>query len=461
MSINLIGARWYMFYRNNNKYQNTSIMAKTVYLGMIGDIMHPGLINIINEGAKYGDVMIGLYTDKAIATHKRLPYLTYEQRKNVIENIKGVSSVVPQDDWSYVPNLVKYKPDYIIHGDDWLYGPDKYIRDEVFKVMEAMGGEVIEIPYTKGISATGLKEAIDSLGVTPQARLSSLRRLISAKPIVRILESHNGLTGLIAEHTSVEVNGQHREFDGMWASSLTDSTSKGKPDIEAVDLTTRLHDLNDALEVTTKPVIFDGDTGGKVEHFVFTVRTLERLGISAVIIEDKVGLKQNSLFGTDAVQTQDTIEGFCNKIKAGKDAQITRDFMVISRIESLIAGKPVEDALERAFAYVAAGADGVMIHSKNNDGMDIKEFCQRFREKDDHTPIVAVPTTYNQFTEEELAEWGINVVIYANHMLRSAYPAMVKCAESILTNSRSLEASDQYCMPIKQILNLIPGTKKK
>ena len=379
-------------------------MAKTVYLGMIGDIMHPGLINIINEGTKYGDVMIGLFTDKAIATHKRLPYLTYEQRKNVIENIKGVSSIVPQDEWSYVPNLLKYKPDYIIHGDDWLQGPDKYIRDEVFKVMEKLGGEVIEIPYTKGISASGLKEEMDSLGVTPQARLSSLRRLISAKPIVRILESHNGLTGLIAEHTSVEVNGQHREFDGMWASSLTDSTSKGKPDIEAVDLTTRLHDLNDTLEVTTKPVIYDGDTGGKLEHFVFTVRTLERLGISAVIIEDKVGLKQNSLFGTDAIQTQDTIEGFCNKIKAGKDAQITRDFMIISRCESLIAGKPVDDALERCHAYVAAGADGVMIHSKNKSGEDIKEFCQRFREKDPHTPIVAVPTTYNQFTEEELAE---------------------------------------------------------
>lgn len=433
---------------------------KTVYLGMIGDIMHPGLINIINEGAKYGDVMIGLFTDKAIATHKRLPYLSYEQRRNVIENIKGVSCVVPQDDWSYVPNLVKYKPDFIIHGDDWKEGSEKYLREEVFKVMESLGGKVIEIPYTKGISASGLKETIDSLGVTPQARLASLRRLISAKPIVRILESHNGLTGLIAEHTSVEVNGQHREFDGMWASSLTDSTSKGKPDIEAVDLTTRLHDLNDTLEVTTKPVIFDGDTGGKVEHFVFTVRTLERLGISAVIIEDKVGLKQNSLFGTDAVQTQDTIEGFCTKIKVGKNAQITEDFMVIARIESLIAGKPVEDALERAFAYVAAGADGVMIHSKNKDGMDIKEFCQRFREKDIHTPIVAVPTTYNQFTEEELAEWGINIVIYANHMLRSAYPAMVKCAESILVNSRSLEASEQYCMPIKQILNLIPGTKK-
>ncbi len=436
-------------------------MAKKVYLGMIADIMHPGLINIINEGAKYGDVIIGLYTDKAIATHKRLPYLTYEQRETVVRSIHGVADVVPQDDWSYVPNLVKYKPDYIIHGDDWLEGPDKYIRDEVFKVMEAMGGQVIEIPYTKGITSSGLAEELESLGTTPQARLKSLRRLITAKPIVRIMESHCGLTGLIIEHTKVEVGNEVREFDGMWASSLTDSTSKGKPDIEAVDLTTRLHDLNDSLEVTTKPVIYDGDTGGKTEHFVFTVRTLERLGVSAVIIEDKVGLKQNSLFGTDAVQTQDTIEGFCAKIKAGKEAQVTRDFMIISRCESLIAGKPVDDALERCHAYVAAGADGIMIHSKNKDGMDIKEFCQRFREVDNHTPIVAVPTTYAQFTEEELASWGINVVIYANHMLRSAYPAMVKCAERILETTRCLEASDEYCMPIKQILNLIPGTKKK
>ena len=436
-------------------------MAKKVYLGMIADIMHPGLINIINEGAKYGDVIIGLYTDKAIATHKRLPYLTYEQRETVVRSIHGVSDVVPQDDWSYVPNLVKYKPDYIIHGDDWLEGPDKYIRDEVFKVMEGLGGKVIEIPYTKGITSSGLAEELESLGTTPQARLKSLRRLITAKPIVRIMESHCGLTGLIIEHTKVEVGNEIREFDGMWASSLTDSTSKGKPDIEAVDLTTRLHDLNDSLEVTTKPVIYDGDTGGKTEHFVFTVRTLERLGVSAVIIEDKVGLKQNSLFGTDAVQTQDTIEGFCSKIQAGKEAQVTRDFMIIARCESLIAGKPVEDALERCHAYVAAGADGIMIHSKNKDGQDIKEFCQRFSEVDNHTPIVAVPTTYGQFTEAELSEWGINIVIYANHMLRSAYPAMVKCAERILETTRCQEASEEYCMPIKQILNLIPGTKKK
>ena len=436
-------------------------MKKTVYLGMIGDIMHPGLINIINEGSKYGDVMIGLFTDKAIATHKRLPYLSYEQRKNVIENIKGVSCVVPQDDWSYVPNLEKYRPDFIIHGDDWLEGPDKYIRDEVFKVMEKLGGKVIEIPYTKGITSSGLAKEIESLGTTPEARMKSLRRLITAKPIVRILESHCGLTGLIAEHVSIEDRGIVKEFDGIWSSSLTDSTSKGKPDIEAVDLTTRLHDLNDTLEVTTKPVIFDGDTGGKIEHFAFTVRTLERLGISAVIIEDKVGLKQNSLFGTDAIQTQDTIEGFCDKIKTGKEAQVTRDFMIIARCESLIAGKSVEDALERSHAYVAAGADGIMIHSKNKAGEDIREFCERFRTKDCHTPIVAVPTTYSQFTEDELAAWGINIVIYANHMLRSAYPAMVKCAESILKHGRCKEASDEYCMPVKEILNLIPGTKKK
>jgi len=433
---------------------------KIVYLGMIADIMHPGLINIISEGAKYGDVMIGLFTDKAIATHKRLPYLTYEQRKNVVEHIQGVAQVVPQDAWSYVPNLKKYKPNYIIHGDDWVEGPDKYIREEVFKVMKEQGGEVIEIPYTKGISSSGLAEELAKLGTTPEARMKSLRRLITAKPIVRILESHSGLTGLIIENTKVEQDGCVREFDGMWASSLTDSTSKGKPDIEAVDLTTRLHDLNDSLEVTTKPVIFDGDTGGKVEHFPFTVRTLERMGISAVIIEDKVGLKQNSLFGTDAVQTQDTIDGFCEKIRAGKVAQVTRDFMIIARVESLIAGKPVEDALERAFAYVAAGADGIMIHSRNKDGEDIHDFCTRFREKDGHTPIVVVPTTFNHITEDEFAEWGVNIVIYANHMLRSAYPAMVSCAKSILEHGRCKEASADYCMPIKDILTLIPGTKQ-
>lgn len=435
-------------------------MAKKVYLGMIADVMHPGLTNIITEGAKHGDVIIGLFTDKAIATHKRLPVLTYEQREAVVRSIKGVADVVPQHEWSYVGNLRKYRPDYIIHGDDWKEGPARKLREEVFKVMEEIGGEVIEIPYTQGINSSKLAEEIEGFGTTPEIRMKRLRRLIEAKPIVRILESHCGLTGLIVEKTSVEVNGEARQFDGMWSSSLTDSTSKGKPDIEAVDLTSRLHDLNDTLEVTTKPIIFDGDTGGKVEHFGFTVRTLERLGISAVIIEDKVGLKQNSLFGTDAVQTQDTIEGFCAKIKAGKEAQITEDFMIIARCESLIAGKPLEDALERCHAYVQAGADGIMIHSKNKDGMDIKEFCHRFRETDSTTPIVAVPTTYNQFTETELASWGINVVIYANHMLRSAYPAMVNCAKSILEHERSLEAND-LCMPIKEILSLIPGTKKQ
>ena len=435
-------------------------MAKKVYLGMIADIMHPGLINIITEGAKYGDLMIGLFTDRAIATHKRIPYLTYEQRKTVVEHINGVNEVVPQDEWSYVPNLLRYRPDYIIHGDDWVEGPDKWLRKEVFEVMNQIGGEVIEIPYTKGITSSGLDKELKSLGTTPEARMKSLRRLISAKPIVRIIESHNGLTGLIAEHISVEDGNVHKEFDGMWASSLTDSVSKGKPDIEAVDLTTRLHDLNDTLEVTTKPIIFDGDTGGKIEHFRFTVKTLERLGISAVIIEDKVGLKQNSLFGTTAVQNQDTIDSFCAKIRAGKEAQVTRDFMVIARIESLIAGKPVEDALERAVAYVAAGADGIMIHSKNKDGMDIKAFCERFRKMDPNTPIVAVPTTYSQFTEQELTGWGINIVIYANHLLRSAYPAMVNCAKSILTHERAQEASEEYCMSVKEILGLIPGTKK-
>lgn len=441
----------------SRKHQDNT-MGKSVYLGMIGDIMHPGLINIISKGAEYGELTIGLFTDKAIATHRRLPYMTYEQRRQVVGNIKGVANIVPQDEWSYVPNLKKYKPDFIIHGDDWKTGSEQELRAEVIEVMKEWGGKVIEIPYTHGINSSSLAKELQAIGTTPDVRLKSLRRLIAAKPIVRIMEAHDGLSGLIIENTEVENGLKKSSFDGMWSSSLTDSTSKGKPDIEAVDLTTRMQDLNNILECTTKPIIYDGDTGGKPEHFVFTVRTLERNGISAVIIEDKVGLKKNSLFGTEAVQTQDSIEGFCHKIRTGKEAQVTTDFMIIARIESLIAGHTVEEALERAYAYVDAGADGVMIHSKEKTGEDIKAFCVEFRKLHPAVPIVVVPTTYNHIKEDELASWGVNVVIYANHMLRAAYPAMVQCAESILMNERSLEANP-ICMPIKQILELIPGTK--
>jgi len=433
-------------------------MDKTIYIGMTADIMHPGLIHIIHEATQYGNVMIGLLTDKAIAYHKRLPYLTYEQRKEVVENIKGVSVVVPQEEWSYIDNLKKYKPDYIIHGDDWKDGPLKEIREQVYEIMNEQGGKVIEIPYTKGINSSSLDKEIKSIGTTPDIRLKSLRRLIDAKPVVRILEAHDGLCGLIIENIEVQKGDKREVFDGMWSSSLTDSTSKGKPDIEAVDLTTRLQDLNNILECTTKPIIFDGDTGGKIEHFVFTVRTLERHGISAVIIEDKVGLKKNSLFGTEAIQTQDTIENFCNKIKAGKAAQVTNDFMIIARIESLIAGKPISDALERAYAYVQAGADGIMIHSKDKSGEDIKGFCQIFRKTYAHIPIVVVPTTYDHIHESELHAWGANIIIYANHLLRAAYPAMMNVAKTILENERAEEVRN-YCMPIKEILELIPGTK--
>jgi len=433
-------------------------MAKQVYLGLIGDIIHPGITNIIRRGAEYGDLTVGLYTDKAIATYKRLPYLSYEQRENVVSSIKGVSRIVPQDDWSYIPNLRKLKPDYIIHGDDWRTGPSSKLREEVVAVLKEWGGELIEVPYTRGIDSTSLVENAKSIGTTPDVRLKSLRRLLAAKPIVRILEAHSGLSGLIAEHVEVAKEDGVRQFDGMWSSSLTDSTSKGKPDIEAVDLTTRLHSLTDILECTTKPIIYDGDTGGIAEHFVFTVRTLERNGVSAVIIEDKVGLKKNSLFGTEVKQELASEEEFCGKIAAGKRAQVTNEFMIIARIEELIAGFSVQDALSKAFAAVRAGADGVMIHSKNKDGLDVRDFCLQFRKEYPSVPIVLVPTTYNQYRESELESWGARIVIYANHMLRASYPAMRRCAERILESERSLEVNDM-CMPIKEILGLIPGTK--
>jgi phosphoenolpyruvate phosphomutase len=429
---------------------------KNVYLGITGDIIHPGIINIINEGAKLGDLTIGLLTDSAIASHKRLPFLTYDQRKLVVESLKGVARVIAQEEWSYVPNLKRYKPDIIIHGDDWKSGPLSRIRDDVFEVMKAQGGEVVEIPYTKGISSTLLIEAQRSIGTTPDIRLKVLRRLLEVKPIIRIMEAHSGLSGLIVESIEAAAKDEMRRFDGMWASSLTDSASKGKPDIEAVDLTTRLHGLTDILECTTKPIIFDGDTGGLSEHFVFTVRTLERNGVSAVIIEDKMGLKKNSLFGTEVNQEMASPVDFAEKISAGKKAQVTKEFMIIARLESLIAGLPVSDALSRADTYVQAGVDGVMIHSKEKSGKDIQKFCGSFYAKYPNIPIVLVPTTYNQFTENEFAAWGARIIIYANHLLRASYPAMVRAARTILENSRSLEA-DEFCMPIKEILELIPG----
>ena len=431
---------------------------KIVYIAMSADIIHNGHLNIIKTGAKYGRVTVGVLTDKAIASYKRLPYLNFKLRKEILDNIKGVYETISQETLDYVPNLIKIKPDYVIHGDDWKKGVQKKTRDEVVKTLKKWGGEVIDVPYTKGISSTELNEQIKSIGTTPNIRLKRLRRLINAKSIVRILESHSGLTSLIAENTHIIKEGTKIEFDGMWSSSLTDSTSKGKPDIEAVDITTRLHSLNDSLECTTKPFIYDGDTGGKIEHFVFTVRTLERLGISAIIIEDKIGLKKNSLFGTEVPQLQDSIENFSTKITTGKRAQVTKDFMIIARVESLILGKTIEDALERAFSYVDAGADGVMIHSKEKTGDDIKRFCTEFRLKNKTTPIVLVPTTYNHIFENEFKNWGVNIIIYANHMLRSSYPAMSKVASLILKNQRSLEV-DKECMSVKEILELIPGTK--
>jgi len=432
---------------------------KTVYVGMSADIIHPGHLNIIKEAAKYGCVTVGVLTDKAMASYKRLPFLSFEQRKLIVENIKGVDKVVPQETLDYRPNLKLLKPDFVVHGDDWKEGVQKNIRQQAIDTLAEWGGEVIDVPYTQGISSTILNQQIKEIGTTPDVRLKRLRRLLDAKPLIRILESHNGLTGLIIENASVNIDGVKREFDGMWSSSLTDSTSMGKPDIEAVDLTTRLHAINNTLECTTKPIIFDGDTGGKIEHFVFTVRTLERLGISAVIIEDKVGLKKNSLFGTEVKQEQADIEDFCAKIHAGKNTQITNDFMIIARIESLICGKSVEEALERAHAYVAAGADGIMIHSKEKTGADIKQFCLNFREINQTTPIVVVPSTFDLITEDEFEKWGVNIVIYANHLLRSAYPAMQNTAKSILTHKRCHEASKEYCMSINEILELIPGTK--
>jgi phosphoenolpyruvate phosphomutase len=429
-----------------------------VYVGMTVDVLHHGHINIIEQACKYGDVIIGLLTDAAVADHKRLPQLTYEQRKKIIENIRGVRRVVPQEEWDYAPNLRRYRPDFMIHGTDWIEGPLAPYRQKALDALKEYGGKLIEIPYTQGVSSQALISQLQSLGTTSDIRRKTLKRLLSAKPISRFIEAHNPLSALIAEYATVDVDGKIRQFDGFWSSSLTDSTARGKPDIEALDISSRLSNVNDIFEVTTKPLIFDGDTGGKLEHFELNVRSMERVGISAVIIEDKKGLKKNSLFGNEVVQDQEDIEAFCDKIRAGRAARVSEDFMVFARIESLILDKGMKDAMNRAQAYVSTGADGVMIHSRRKDPSEVFEFARIFRCDFPNVPLVCVPTSYNTVTEELLSAQGFNVVIYANHLLRATYPAMHRVAHEILRCGRSLEI-DGDLMSIDKILTLIRGTR--
>jgi len=431
---------------------------KKVYVAMSADLLNPGHINILKEASKLGEVVVGVLTDKAVASYKRLPSMTYEQRKEVIENIKGVNKVIPQYTLDYRDNLNLIKPDIVVHGDDWKEGIQVKTRQQVIDTISSWNGELVEIPYTKGLSSEQMRNSLSEIGTTVEIRRAMLRRLIHSKPIISILETHNALSALIAENLTVEKNGKISSFDGVWSSSLTDSTAKGKPDIEAIDITSRINSVNDIFEVTMKPMIFDGDTGGKIEHFEFTVRSLERAGVSAIIIEDKTGLKKNSLFGNEVKQTQDSIENFSDKISRGKAAQISDDFMIIARIESLILEAGMDDALTRADAYIDAGADGIMIHSRHKDPKEIIEFMEKFRAKNTHTPVVVAPTSFNGVTVEEFEKMGVNIVITANHMLRAAYPAMLKVAKSVLENGRTFEA-EQKCMSIKEILEFIPGTK--
>lgn len=427
---------------------------KKVYTCFCTDVIHEGHLNILRNAKKYGEVTVGVLSDEAMIRFNRFPAISLEERVELVKSTGLADNVIIQDTIMYDDVLARLKPDYCIHGDNWKEGPEAAIRENVIENLKKYGGELIEVAYTYNRDVKKIDDRMKEKLAMPEFRRKRLRQLLKIRPIVKTLEVHSGLTGLIAEKTVVENNGELDQFDAMWISSLCDSTAKGKPDIELVDMSSRIRTIDDVMDVTTKPIILDGDTGGLIEHFVYNVRTLERMGVSAIIIEDKTGLKKNSLFGTEVEQTQDSIENFTAKIRAGKEALRTDEFMIIARIESLILEKGMEDALNRAFAYTEAGADGIMIHSRRKSPDEIVEFCQRFREKDSETPIVVVPTSFNSITEEELAKAGVNIVIYANQLTRSAFPAMQETAVTILKNHRAMEA-DAKLMPFKDIIRLI------
>jgi phosphoenolpyruvate phosphomutase len=431
------------------------IESRTVYMCFASDIVHGGHIAIIKKAQKLGKLTIGVLSDEAVASYKRMPLVPESERKVMFENIAGVFKVVEQKTLSYKDNLEKLHPDFVVHGDDWCSGFQKPIRDEVVSILSSYGGKLVEYPYSNDQKYKDIDARTRADLAMPDIRRGRLKRMLNAKGLITAMEAHDGLTGLVVENTVVYQDGGAHQFDAMWVSSLCDSTAKGKPDIELVDMTSRFRTIEDITEVTTKPIIFDGDTGGKTEHFVYTVRSLERLGVSMVIIEDKTGLKKNSLFGTEVEQTQDSIENFSAKIRAGKKAQRTKEFMICARIESLILERGMEDALERAFAFVEAGADAIMIHSRKKDPSEIEEFIVKFREKDITTPIVLVPTSFNSVKEEEWKERGANIIIYANQLMRATVPAIQKAATTILENHRA-EECDAMLMPFKEIIRLIP-----
>ena len=438
------------------KSKLNEIESRLVYMCFSTDIIHGGHISIIKKAQKLGKVIIGVLSDEAVASYKRMPIVPASERQIMFENISGVYKVVEQKTLSYRENLEKYKPSIVVHGDDWCEGVQKDIRNEVASILASYGGKLVEYPYSKEDKYSDIENRYRADLSMPDIRRGRLRKVLNMKGLITAMEAHDGLSGLIVENTVVHENGGARQFDAMWVSSLCDSTAKGKPDIELVDMTSRFRTIEDITEVTTKPIIFDGDTGGKIEHFVYTVRSLERLGVSMIIIEDKTGLKKNSLFGTEVVQTQDSIENFCAKIKAGKKAQRTKEFMICARIESLILEQGMDDALTRAFAFADAGADAIMIHSRRKDPSEIQEFIEKFRSKDKHTPIVLVPTSFNSITEEEWKERGANIIIYANQLMRAQVPAMQKAAKIILESHRA-EECDSMLMPFKDIIRLIPA----
>ena len=427
---------------------------KIVYAGLAADILHQGHINILKKASKLGKVVVGLLTDQAIASYKKLPLLNYQQREVVIRDIKYVSKVIPQKTLDYRPNLVKLKPNFVIHGNDWKYGVQKKTRNQVIKILKKWNGKLIEPKYTKNISSSEIKNKLTEFATTPQNRVSRLKRLMTSKEIVKILESHNSLTGLIIENLKVKKNHYDIEFDGMWSSSLTDSATKGKPDNSSVDFSSRISSLNEMMDVTTKPLIFDADNGGEIEHIQFLIRSLERSGVSAIIMEDKIGLKKNSLFSNQLGTKQDKPSNFAKKIKKVCNSRQSKDFLIIARIESFILGKGLNDALKRAEIYSKAGADGILIHSKEKNPKEIFRFAKKFKKNRYFVPLVSVPSTYSKVYEKDLIKNGFKIVIYANHLLRAAYPAMNHVAKKILKNGRAFEI-EKNITPINQIINLI------
>jgi len=435
--------------RQTTKTRDRMASEKTVYVGMVGDMLHVGHINILKTAARLGRVTVGVLTDRAVVGYKRLPLLAFEDRVRVVESIADVAAVVPQKTLSYVENLRALRPDYVVHGDDWRYGDQvSRARAEVIATLGEWGGELVEVAYTKGISSTAIHRSGAADALFSGTRQGRLRRLLAAKPTLRIVEAHSGLSAKIA----AEVRGPDGAtgFDAVWQSGLTDAIHRGKSDGGAVDRGRRLQAVEEILDAGPLPLIYDGRAAGRPETVFDLTRALDKAGVSALCLGDRSDPDRTG----PEMSPAETVA----QIEAVRAACPTGAVMAISRIVVAAPGNggsgALDRALDRALALLEAGSDAVMFDSAADTAEPILDIAARLRRQRRDVPLFAAQSDRWGAPIHRFENAGIDAVVYETHLLRATVAPMRRAATALLAEGTG-PAPD--LTPLPELRGLFPS----